>query len=104
MGRLFPLLVLANLVLVVLALIDCLATDEHQVRGLPKVLWALVILLFPLVGPIGWYLAGRPRPEHTGGAAGRGRSRPRRRPLAPDDDPEFLRRLSERFPPPEQAT
>ena len=55
-------------------------------------LWVFIILLFTLVGPIAWYLAGRPHPT-TGGRPGPGR-RQRRRPLAPDDDPEFLNHLA----------
>ncbi|TDC46491.1 PLDc_N domain-containing protein, partial [Micromonospora sp. KC207] len=54
--------------------------------------------VFPLVGPIAWFLAGRQRPA---GHAGRSRRAPGarggpRRPPAPDDDPEFLESLAER--------
>jgi hypothetical protein len=106
MLRLLPMLLV--LAFALLALIDCLARDESEIRGLPKVLWVLVILLFPLLGSAAWFIAGRPRGAALPGAGsgpGRGSGpgsgiRDRRsggtgRPLAPDDDPEFLRRLDE---------
>jgi Phospholipase_D-nuclease N-terminal len=95
--RLYGLFFLVDLALLVVALIDCLSTDEYQVRNLPKVAWVFLILLFSPVGPIVWFVAGRPE-KH--GAANRGQWSPGRgfpeherpRTLAPDDDPEFLRR------------
>lgn len=94
--RLYGLLFVIDLVLVVIALIDCLSTDEGAVRNLPKVPWVFIILLFPPIGPIVWFVAGRPEKAQVG-RAGRwapGRGFPeyeRPRPLGPDDDPEFLR-------------
>lgn len=98
MGRLFPLLFLAGLALVVVALIDCLSTESDEVRALPRFAWIFVILLFPVVGPIVWFSAGRPQRAGAGaGVLGAGgypeRSRPRRQ-VAPDDDPEFLSNLT----------
>jgi hypothetical protein len=110
MLRLLPMLLI--LALALLALIDCLSRDDNEIRGLPKVLWVLVILLFPLLGSAAWFIAGRPRSAGLPGAGsgpgtgsgfgsgirdrlsggGSGRTG---RPLAPDDDPEFLRRLDE---------
>ncbi|RGC69856.1 hypothetical protein C5N14_05465 [Micromonospora sp. MW-13] len=98
MARLYVLLFLVQIVLAVCALISCLSAEEGQVRGLPRIAWVLVILIFPLVGSIAWFVAGREP------AAGRPRAagplgRPpaeRRRPVAPDDDPEFLSSLAER--------
>jgi hypothetical protein len=107
MLRLLPVLLI--LALALFALVDCLARDEDEIRGLPKVLWVLVILLFPLLGSVVWFVAGRPHGAAlpgvgTGSAAspderrfnpfGRGSGGPQRA-LAPDDDPEFLRRLDE---------
>lgn len=97
MVRLYALLVIAQLILAVLALISCLSAEEDEIRALPRFAWVLIILFFPLVGSIVWFVAGRPVPTGRpsggrllGGAAERTRSRP----LAPDDDPEFLRSLS----------
>jgi hypothetical protein len=67
----------------VYAFVDCLRSDARDVRGLPRPAWLLLILV-PLVGAIAYLVAGRPlhAPEE-----------PAARPFAPDDDPEFLRRL-----------
>jgi len=67
----------------VYALVDCWGSDGPSVRLLPRPLWFLVVLI-PIVGPVLWLVAGRPREEPRAPAV---------RPLAPDDDPEFLRRL-----------
>lgn len=99
MIRLYGLLFLINLALMVIALIDCLSSEQYAVRNLPKVAWAFIILLFSPVGPIVWFVAGRPQTHRVGrGGAWRPGSgfpeaeRPRlSRPVAPDDDPEFLR-------------
>src|SRR2546430_1597283 len=94
MGRLFPLLALADLALIVVALIDCLSVEEHEIRALPRVVWVFLILLFSPVGPIAWFVAGRPER-----AAARAAvdpviySRPGRS-VPPDDDPDFLRRMA----------
>jgi Phospholipase_D-nuclease N-terminal len=100
MLRLLPALLVLGLALV--ALIDCLARDADEILGLPKVIWVLVILLFPLLGPVAWFFAGRapststgPRGSGTfGNFGGFGRA-PRPRPIAPDDNPDFLRGLGE---------
>jgi len=84
------------ILLAIYALIDCIQTDESQVRGLPKFGWIALIVLVAIVGPVAWLVAGRAR---TGGSrlplpGGRARGAAERpRPLAPDDDPEFLGRL-----------
>lgn len=73
--------------LAIYALIDCGQADRAKVRPPGKPLWLLIILV-PIVGPVAWLVLGRPA-----AAAGRPASAPRPRPLAPDDDPEFLRRI-----------
>ncbi|MEU8814177.1 PLDc N-terminal domain-containing protein [Actinoplanes sp. NPDC048796] len=86
MVRLFILLAAVQLVLFVLALISCLSAD--RVRSAPRLVWVLVILLIPLLGPIAYFVWGRPLPPPTeGGPVRRGASRP----TSPDDDPDFLR-------------
>lgn len=98
MVRLYALLFVVQIVLAALALIDCLAAEEGEIRALPRLVWVMIILFFPLVGSIAWFVAGRPAKPATSGKTWRvgggfpERSRPR--PLAPDDDPEFLRSLS----------
>lgn len=83
MLRFLPFLI--GLVLSVYAVIDCIRTDEGSVRGLPKLVWVFVILLFPFAGSVAWLLAGRPTPIHQ--------RVPPPAPRGPDDDPDFLRRL-----------
>ncbi|WP_090012247.1 PLDc N-terminal domain-containing protein [Lentzea albidocapillata] len=102
-GGLFGVLMLG---LTIFAVVDVITTDEGSVRNLPKMVWLLLVLLFPLVGSIAWLLAGRP-------VVGTGRVRfgahERGTPAFPeydrpgrfaatdaDDDQEFLRRCRER--------
>ncbi|MFG2044142.1 PLD nuclease N-terminal domain-containing protein [Dactylosporangium sp. NPDC048998] len=99
--RLYGLLFFIDLIMLVVALIDCLSTDEYQVRNLPKVAWVFIILLFSPVGWILWFVAGRPQQARAGAGAqwrsGNGfpeDQRPSRRQVAPDDDPAFLRELA----------
>ncbi|GHH78151.1 hypothetical protein GCM10018793_27910 [Streptomyces sulfonofaciens] len=87
------------LALWVYAFIDCLTTDEEEVRHLPKVVWIIIVLLFGevLIGPIAWLVAGRHRgPRPAGGATPSQWHRDRRGQfVAPDDNPEFLKSLKE---------
>ncbi|WP_433537362.1 PLD nuclease N-terminal domain-containing protein [Micromonospora sp. CA-249363] len=99
MARLGVLLFLVQIVLAVCALISCLSAEEGQIRSLPRIVWVLIILFFPLIGSIGWFVAGREaspgaRKGWPGGVGSPERQRPR--PVAPDDDPEFLRSVQER--------
>jgi hypothetical protein len=90
MVRLFVFLAAVQLVLLVLALISCLSAD--RVRVMPRLLWVLVILLIPLVGPIAYFLFGRPASPPRGGGGPVRRSQPP--PSSPDDDPDFLRSMN----------
>ncbi|HEX8627760.1 MAG TPA: PLD nuclease N-terminal domain-containing protein [Catenuloplanes sp.] len=102
MASLYILFAVVDLILVVVALIDCLSTEDHEVRGLPKVAWAFIILLFSPVGGIAWFVAGRPRRSAAADPAGwhTGGRRPEplrpRRAIAPDDDPTFLSGLADK--------
>lgn len=81
------LLVLVAIGVTIYAVIDCLSSDDGEIRSLPKPLWLLVILGTPPVGGVLWILLGRLP------ASGAPRSR-RLRTIGPDDDPDFLRSLS----------
>ena len=102
MGRLFPLLVLADVALVVVALIDCLSSDARDVRALPRFAWIFLILLFSPVGPVVWFIAGRPERAGGNGAAWTANGFPertrQRRQVAPDDDPDFLKGITTSSP------
>jgi Phospholipase_D-nuclease N-terminal len=113
MGDLIPLFFLIDLGIMVAALFDCITTESVLVRNLPKLGWIGVILILSGIGGVLWYIAGRPTPAersaydpHPGHPAGRGLRpneppdpigavRPSPRALAPDDDPDFLRTLSD---------
>lgn len=73
------------------AFIDCLNTPEKEVRKLPKVMWVIIVLLFGqvLIGPIAWFMVGRPRKNAPYGAT----KAEERRWVAPDDNPDFLKSL-----------
>jgi len=76
--------VLVLLGVTVYALVDCLRTDGPDLRLLPKPVWLLLIVLLPIAGSVLYLAVGRATDEAPGPVA---------RPLAPDDDPDFLRRL-----------
>ncbi|HEU0238326.1 MAG TPA: PLDc N-terminal domain-containing protein [Micromonosporaceae bacterium] len=116
MGGLLTLVLLIDLAVMVAAFYDCISTDPAAVRNLPKVVWVLVILLLTGIGGLIWFSAGRPvrtpgpiDSNHPAGRALRSElsadteEMPRqsemsggpRRPIAPDDDPDFLRSLGE---------
>ncbi|MDO4898197.1 MAG: PLD nuclease N-terminal domain-containing protein [Rothia sp. (in: high G+C Gram-positive bacteria)] len=74
------------------AVLDAAQADSNRVRTLPKGLWILITLLFPLLGSVLWFWLGRPN-KSSYGSFGPPMARPER---APDDDPEFLRFLEAR--------
>ncbi len=73
-------------VVTVFATVYAAATPGKDMRVLGKVSWILLILFVPLIGAVLYFAIGRP-------VGGTGEKRSRN--LAPDDDPEFLRRLRE---------
>ncbi|WP_433531831.1 PLD nuclease N-terminal domain-containing protein [Micromonospora sp. CA-263727] len=97
MARLYILLFVVQVVLAVCALISCLSAEEDDIRHLPRIVWVLMILFFPLVGSIAWFVAGRERRagSRTWATGLRPAEHRPARPLAPDDDPEFLRSIEE---------
>src|SRR5699024_9130822 len=77
-----------SIALTVFALADCVQTEDEKIKGLPKWAWIVLIVLIPWVGPITWLFVGRER--SIGGGTQR-----RRGLRAPDEEPDFLRRLDE---------
>ncbi|MFV0134353.1 PLD nuclease N-terminal domain-containing protein [Streptomyces sp. HMX87] len=85
------LMFLVPLALSVYAFIDCISTKDEDVRHIPKPLWAILVLLFPLVGSISWIIAGKKRqPDGSSWQRQGGRQW-----VAPDDNPDFLKSLGE---------
>ncbi|MFI6699226.1 PLD nuclease N-terminal domain-containing protein [Streptomyces sp. NPDC050509] len=80
------LMILVPLGLSIYAFIDCITTEEKEVKYLPKPIWAILVLLFPLVGSVAWLIVGR---ERTATVRGGGW-------VAPDDNPDFLKSLKDR--------
>lgn len=83
------------------SIIDVITTPDQACRNLPKIVWLLIVILLVWPGAIVWLVAGRPwgparanlqRPQRPQRAV----AAPRSRPLAPDDDEEFLAGLRAR--------
>lgn len=92
--------------LMIYALIDCARHEDDEMPGrLPKPLWIVIVVIFPLAGAVAWLVVSRVelakkqrrRPSGSGYSAPGQPTRytpPRRtRQLAPDDDPDFLAEL-----------
>jgi hypothetical protein len=97
-------LLVVELCLVVYCVLNIITTPDSEVRNLPKMVWLLLALFFPIVGGVAWLVAGRPRGPARSlpykGNAGRippEYDRPgRATAYSPDDDEAFLRSLRER--------
>lgn len=85
MVRIFIGLGVVALGLLIYCTVECIQTPRHRVRVLPKVAWIFIILLLPLLGAGLWMAFGRAKSTPA--------APQRRGPAAPDDDPEFLRRV-----------
>ena len=81
-------LVLLAVALYIYFIIDVARTPKGQARTLPKWLWLVLVIVLPLVGGALWLLLGRVWPQGGG-------FRRKRGPVAPDDDPRFLRKLDD---------
>ncbi len=89
MVRFLPFLI--SLALSVYALFSCIQTPDEDVPHLPKLVWIVLIVFVPFVGPIVWLLMLR---AHLGRRDRVVRPpKPTARPVAPDDDPDFLKSL-----------
>jgi hypothetical protein len=96
-------LFVVELCLVVYCVLSIITTPEGQIRNLPKLLWLVLVLLFPIVGAIAWLVAGRPQGPTTSLPYKGNRGLPpeydrpgRAVASSPDDDEAFLRGLRER--------
>lgn len=96
-------LALIGLCLLVYCVLNVITTPPEACRNLPKMVWLVLVILFPLVGGIAWLVAGRP--------VSAGRSLPykgnqgippeydrpgRASAFNPEDDAAFLSQLKER--------
>jgi hypothetical protein len=102
--KLYALMSVISFALLVYCVIDIIGTPAHRVRNLPKVGWLILVLLFPLVGSIAWFAAGRPEKSARAPRAHERElpqypeyNRPGRAAAAdPVKDEEFLRQVRER--------
>ena len=74
--------VVALVIFTIFVTVFAASADARAMRVLPKWVWVLACFFVPFFGGMAYLLVGRPiiTPK---------------RPLAPDDDPEFLRKLRE---------
>jgi hypothetical protein len=82
------LIIALPIIFTIYTLVDCAGTDAAQIRNLPKWGWLLLIIMFGIIGSIGYWVAGRPvraKGFNFGGGT--------RRILPPDDNPDFLKKL-----------
>lgn len=87
MARVYLILVLLAIAFWVYSIVDCALLPPTRHRGVRKGVWLLIVIAFPVLGGLLWFLVGRLNQRHA--AAFR----------APDDDPEFLGRLATRSDP-----
>ncbi|CAO1649424.1 PLDc_N domain-containing protein [Salinibacterium sp. NSLL150] len=83
MPRLLVVLAFAIVAVDVFSIVDVILTERSRVRAMPKVLWIIVILLLPVIGVVLWFMLGKARSANSG----------QTRTVAPDDDPDFLRKM-----------
>jgi len=98
------LVLLADIVIFVFyvfVLVFVASAEPTTVRNLPKWAWILILVLFPVIGGIAYLVFGRPLssgPASSDNFRFRGEApKPRTGPVAPDDDPEFLRELDRKL-------
>lgn len=80
MARLLLVLALAAVIFWVYSVVDAAVQPSLRHRGVRKPVWVAIVIVFPVLGGVLWFLVGR-APARTMAVR------------APDDDPEFLRGL-----------
>jgi Phospholipase_D-nuclease N-terminal len=89
--RYLPFLILAAIT--IFTIVDIALIEDSRVRFLPKFAWVIGVLIFSVVASALWFIIGRERLEPGNVSGGSFGPRPRRGPVAPDDDPDFLGKL-----------
>jgi hypothetical protein len=79
--RLLLILALVGTAFWVYSIVDCALQPPARHRGVGKTAWIFIVILLPVLGGVLWFAIGR----------GRRQAQARR---APDDDPEFLGRIT----------
>jgi hypothetical protein len=91
MNRIQLALIVAVVIFQIFTTVYAASANRNQVRVLPKIVWVLLCLFIPIIGGLLYITIGRP----IDGESGQGAKRSR--PVAPDDDADFLRDLGTRF-------
>jgi len=60
-----------GLVLCVAALVDIVPRSDGDIQHLPKIVWVLLVIFFPVVGGILWFAVGRTYSSGRGNGGGR---------------------------------
>ena len=88
MARMLIAIIVIYTALALYSLFDCISFDSSRIKMMPKAAWAAIILFLPVVGIVLWYLFGR-------GGALQGANGSEPVPNAPDNDPEYLKKISD---------
>ncbi|WEG09654.1 PLDc N-terminal domain-containing protein [Microbacterium horticulturae] len=78
--RVLLILALAAVIFWVFSIVDAAVQPPARHRGVSKPVWLVLVIVFPVVGGVLWLAVGRVSARQA-------------RVVAPDDDPDFLRRL-----------
>ena len=78
--------IIAWVVLTVFTTVYAASANSREVRVLSKPIWIVICLFVPVFGALLYLTIGRPQGKRKASTT-----------IAPDDDPEFLRRLAEQL-------
>jgi len=85
---------------VIVSIVDIARIEDHRVKHLPKLGWIIVVVVLQLIGAVLWFALGRERSSESAARQAREAGHPvgtgslrLSRPVAPDDDPDFLLQL-----------
>lgn len=58
-GRVYVVGAILAVALLVYGIVDLIVTSDARIRRLNRVLWAVIIVLVPIIGPIAWLTLGK---------------------------------------------
>jgi len=84
MTRIYAIIAIVNVAFLIFSLVDVILTPAWRVRGVPKIVWAAIVVIISPIGGILWFWIGKEPVDKA----------PPGRPVHPDDDPDFLARMN----------